>query len=98
MSSEKPPQGEGIFGGIISLFWNKKAAPASNAAAPGATADSTNGQDYVQWSDGVIKKSSELVVMLEDSSVPSSRLVALMNEVDALLQTDHDAITVRIPF
>lgn len=97
MASEKPPhsQGEGLFGGIISLFWNKKASPASGAT-PATPVDASKGQDYVAWADTVIKKSSELVVMLEDSSIPSSRLVSLMNDVDLILQADHDSTSVCI--
>lgn len=96
MASEKPQQSqsEGLFGGIISLFWNKKATPAAGTA-PTTPADASKGQDYVAWADSVIKKSSELVVMLEDSSIPSSRLVSLMNDVDLILQADHDSTSVR---
>lgn len=96
MASEKPPQpqGEGIFGGIISLFWNKKASPATGTT-PASSNDANKAQDYLTWADGVIKKSSELVVMLEDSSIPSSRLVSLMNDVDLILQADHDSTSVR---
>lgn len=76
------------------MFWNKKATPAAGTA-PTTPVDASKGQDYVAWADSVIKKSSELVVMLEDSSIPSSRLVSLMNDVDLILQADHDSTSVR---
>ena len=95
MSSDKPPQGEGIFGGIISLFWNKKAAPTPNTTQPTVPNDASKSHDYLTWSDNAIKKCSELVVLLEDHSAPTSRLLTLMNEVDPLLQVEHEMSMVR---
>jgi len=95
MSSDKPPQGEGILGGFISLFWNKKAAPTPNTAQSTTATDVNKSHDYLTWSDNAIKKASELVVLLEDHSAPTSRLLALMNEVDPLLQVEHDMSLVR---
>jgi hypothetical protein len=95
MSSDKSPAGEGIIGGIISLFWNKKATPSASSSTNAASSDASKGQDYVSWSDSVIKKSSELVTMLEDPATASPKLVTQMGELDTLLQTDHESSAVR---
>lgn len=96
MSSDKAPQGEGIFGGLLSLFWNKKAAPSSNSTGNNSATESSKAFDYITWSDNAIKKCTDLITILEDRTAPSSRLVASMNEFDAILQTDHEFSSVRI--
>lgn len=96
MSSDKAPQGEGLLGGIISLFWNKKATPNPANTAPASTGDPVKSHDYVVWSDNVIKKSGELIGALDDVSTPSQRLVSLMGELETILQTDHDYSAVRV--
>ena len=96
MSSDKPAQGEGIIGGLISLFWNKKASPSAAPSANQASTDASKAQDYITWSDGVIKRCSALVMQIEDSSTPSSALVNLLTEIDPILQVEHEAASVCI--
>lgn len=79
------------------MFWTKKASPGAAPSANQASTDANKAQDYITWSDGVIKRCSALVMQIEDSSTPSSALVNLLTEIDPILQVEHEAASLRAP-